>query len=285
MATNVLTPLVDANLAIEKLRVRTQIRQTHLAKSGRTDPETDWLLERLNTLEKDMDKRVAVHIKAHPAYPWFSQVKGVGKENISKVVAPLRIQPDSENPDKPYANHVSGFWSYAGYSVVHSCGACGSSLNGNSVCPQCESGEAVVGRSQRLVRGEKTTYNTQLRMMCWRLGGALLKAKGRFYGVYLQEKDLYTQRFLNRGFKIVPASQLPKDAKGKKREEQKYVSEGHIHNMAMRKMIKLFLACLFMVWREAEGLPTASPYVIEKLGHKGLIEPWSMVDKPTKRKA
>ena len=54
---------------------------------------------------------------------------------------------------------------------------------------------------------------------------------------------------------------------------------GHLDAMAVRKMIKLFLACLWLVWREAEGLPTRSPYAIEKKGHSTMISPWEMVDK------
>ncbi|GAJ19172.1 unnamed protein product [marine sediment metagenome] len=54
---------------------------------------------------------------------------------------------------------------------------------------------------------------------------------------------------------------------------------GHLDAMAVRKMIKLFLACLWLVWREAEGLPTRSPYAIEKQGHSSVISPWEMTDR------
>jgi hypothetical protein len=49
--------------------------------------------------------------------------------------------------------------------------------------------------------------------------------------------------------------------------------------MAVRKAIKLFLACLWLVWREAEGLPISKPYAIDKLGHNSYIVPWKMIDK------
>ncbi len=44
-------------------------------------------------------------------------------------------------------------------------------------------------------------------------------------------------------------------------------------------MVKLFLACLWLVWREAEGLPSRSPYAIEKKGHSTVISPWEMIDR------
>ena len=57
------------------------------------------------------------------------------------------------------------------------------------------------------------------------------------------------------------------------------IAEGHVHNQAMRKMVKLFLACLWLTWREAEGLPVAKPYAIDQLGHDSYIAPWDMVDR------
>jgi len=57
------------------------------------------------------------------------------------------------------------------------------------------------------------------------------------------------------------------------------ISEGHIHNMALRKMIKLFLVCLWVVWREEEGLSVTKPYAIDRLGHNSYIGPWEMVDR------
>ena len=43
--------LVDAALAIEKLRVAAEVRQTHLKNNGREDPETDTLFEKINNLK------------------------------------------------------------------------------------------------------------------------------------------------------------------------------------------------------------------------------------------
>ena len=47
----------------------------------------------------------------------------------------------------------------------------------------------------------------------------------------------------------------------------------HRHGAAMRKMIKHFLADWWFVHRTLEGLPTASLYVEEKLGHTGIVKP------------
>jgi len=43
-------------------------------------------------------------------------------------------------------------------------------------------------------------------------------------------------------------------------------SKGHRHNMAVRYMVKMFLADLWLAWRSLEGLPITEPYHVAKLG-------------------
>lgn len=249
-----LNSLVDATLAIEKLRVASEVRQSHLKLQGKVDPETDELHNRLVSLEEYVDGRIALLIKAHPAYPWFSQVKGIGLENVAKIIGLVRIESEykEDGSEMPFANTISALWSFAGYSVEN-------------------------GKAPKRKAGDTLSYNSQLRSMCWRVGGSLMKSKGKFYDYYLSQKERYALRFQNESIKVVPASQLPK-IDGKKQEGTGYISEGHLHNMALRKMIKLFLACLWLKWREGLGLSTTSPYAIDQLKHNHYIKPEEMMD-------
>lgn len=235
-----LNALVDATLVVEKLRVQSQVRLSHLKLNNVKCEDTKELYRRVNDLEKWIDKRIAGHLESHSAYPWFSRVKGIGKENIAKVVALVDIEK---------ASTISALWKFSGYAP-----------------------------GDKRVKGEKLCYNSQLRMLCWRVAGSLLKAKGKYYTKYLDFKDFYVKRCEAQRIKIVPAASLPK-VNGKKIETATIISEGHIHNMALRKMIKLFLANLWLVWREAEGLPTRNPYSQDYLGHSHIIDPWEMVDR------
>jgi len=259
-----LPTLVDATLAIEKLRVASEVRQSHFTRQNRTDPDTDELHRRLVDLETYVNDRVAELIKAHPAYPWFKRVKGIGRENIGKVVGLVDIEKDDT---------VSSLWKFAGFAPVD-------------------------GKAEKRRRGFKLHYNSQLRAMCWRLGGSLLKARGRFYEYYLSEKDKYYAKYEAGGVKIVPTPKgrfcpeckVEVEAKAakycptcgclltKKEEPAGVIFEGHVHNQALRKMIKLFLALLWDSWREAEGLPTRVPYPVEYRGHDHIIKPEDMVD-------
>lgn len=333
---NTLSMLVDAALAIEKLRVASEVRQSHLFLNGikqllaenkitdaeakqlqegwdeekrlppdlsiyLSDAETDGLHAELVKLEKTIDKRVAVNLKEHPAYGWFSRVKGVGDENIGKIVGPIDIRR---------ADTISALWKFAGMAP--------------------EGGHAM-----KRVKGEKLHYNSQLRSMCWRLATSLRKAGIRtkcphcgaitsattcskcgkstaggavvaishFATYYLAEKAKYEQRFARDGIKVLPTppggwmcSSCGKVWKKKvdigtccdsqqiikavKQEPAGIIWKGHLDNMALRKMIKLFLACLWLEWRQAEHLPIRDPYPVDKLGHTKVITSEEMADRP-----
>lgn len=242
--------LVKTQLAVEKLRVSTQVRNIHLRKQKRSDLTTQKIEAELVKLERLIDKIVAERIEDHPAYPWFSKVKGIGGENIAKIIGLVRVKPDAE---KKYAKNISSLWKFAGMHVV-------------------------AGKAPRREAGKKLEYSSQLRSMCWRLGSSLVRAKGKFYEYYLKEKEKYQARYVNRGFKIVPSNELPKDKKGRKYEPEGAISEGHLDNMARRKMIKIFLAMLFIVWRRELGLSDSSPYSAEHLGHSHIYKPKDFVE-------
>jgi len=291
-----LSRLEDSKRAVERETTRLKIRLSHLKLQNRTDEETTNILEKLIAVEDYIDERIADIIKQHPAYPWFSKVKGIGPENIAKCLGPLRIKPEQgyrknkagklELVDLPFARTISAVWSFSGYAVDND------------------------GKAMKPKEGEVLHYNKELRSLWWRLGSSILKASLRqkcskcgqligqsgvalhkckpakfttiatsaFGRYYLQQKDRLIAEHLNKGGRIVPATGLPKKD-GKKYEPEGVISEGHVHNRALRKMIKLFQACLFLVWREAEGLPPTKPYAIDKLGHNSMIEPWEMVDR------
>ena len=263
-----LSAMVDATIAIEKIRVGVEVRRTHLGKQGKTDPETNDLCNRMIELEDYVNGRIALFVEDHPAYHWFSLIRGVGKENIAKVIGLVDINK---------APTISSLWMFAGVAVED-------------------------GKAMKRVKGEALRYNSQLRSMCWRLGTSLRRATGKFYEYYIKEKEKYVGRFERQDIKVLPTPKGkwvclncgaswpnkrditpccgdPKIGKKVREEPPGVIWLGHLDAMALRKMIKLFLSCLWLVWREAEGLPIREPYTFEKQGHTSVISPWEMVDR------
>jgi hypothetical protein len=238
--------LVDFQLQFEKALTALKIRQTHLKRNGTNDPETEELLGQSVKFKKEFILRpVADILEKHPAYPWFSSIKGVGHENIAKVVSLIDIER---------APTISSLWKYAGYGMTN----------------------GIVDRPRK---GEKLCFNKTLKTMCYRLGVALLKAHGiskegtKFGAYYEKVYEEEKRKVEGAGKKIANMADIPEG------KEAEYVNSLHVHNKAFRKMIKLFLGCLYLYWRKAEGLAIRNPYAVEKMEHTTVIQPEEMADR------
>lgn len=224
---------------IQKLRVSAQVRITHLKKQKKKCELTEETLSRLLFFEDWLEKELKEIVKNHPAYYWFKEVKGIGEINIGKVLGYIDIHK---------ASKISKLWRYAGFSVNED------------------------GRTERAKKGEKLHFNKSLKSMCWRLAKSLIRAKGKYYDFYIEQKKRLKEREEKEGKRIVPSKELPKKD-GKHIENDEFFALGHIDMMAARKMTKLFLSHLWLVWREAEGLEITEPYVEAIKGHTNITKP------------
>jgi len=307
----------DTALNIEKARVAPQVRLAHLAKTGRTSPDTEEFLELVRKAEAFADKRLAILIVNHPTWPWASRILGIGKENYPKVVGLIekfgRYYDIGSPMIPPFVNRTpqhylkveadkvvekegiwvegierlatpSKLWKYEGFNV------------------DPETGEVPKRRT-----GQKLTFNMELRMALYRLGTSLLRAKGIWYyggkedgcsPGYEGYRDRIIKRMEEKGVKVIstptgrvcPNCNIEVVAKKTfycpqcgekltlKREPDGSLFRGHLHMMAMREGLKDFSICMWLVWREALGLPVTQPYKVVKLNHKP-IDPWKMVDR------
>ncbi len=147
--------------------------------------------------------------------------------------------------------------------------------------------ERVTGKAPARQAGWHYMFNMRLKTIAWLVSEQMVRQGDKFYrDIYDTAKIYYANRARKEGLKVVSSAVL----KNKKpADKPKYISEGHIHNRAKRKMVKIFLFHLWEAWREAEGLTTRPPYVIEKLGHKNFIswrklKPILIQDKENKAK-
>jgi len=104
------------------------------------------------------------------------------------------------------------------------------------------------------VKGEKINYNPKLKNLCWKIWNSFIK------------RDCF-------GRKLYISN------KGYCEKTHPDWSKGHIHNWAGRKTVKIFLACLWMKWREIENLPVTKPYVMDIMKHSDMIDPDKWLEK------
>jgi len=250
METNGFSTLANALYFIQKARVASQVRKTHLALRKETCSVTEEVLERTADVETWLNNKVKELVKSHPAYPWFKNVKGIGDLNIGKVVSLIDIEK---------ASLVSKLWRYAGMAP------------------------GPDGKAERQVSGQKLHYNKVLKSMCWRVAKSLIRAKGSYYEYYREQKTKILARLKREGYTVVPSLELPieKDPKtGRKKHVEKdgFFGLGHADGMAQRKMIKLFLSHLWLEWRTAEKLPISKPYAHAIQGHSDYRPPEDFIE-------
>ena len=108
--------------------------------------------------------------------------------------------------------------------------------------------ESRMPRYSHLEKGQRATWHPRLRRNLYVVGTSLMRASGFYYEFYIQVKSALALKH--------------PDWKGRS------------HAVAFWKMVKLFLAHLYEVWAQAEGIQTRGAYPMEILGHVKIEVPW-----------
>jgi len=303
----------DTALNIEKARVAPEVRMAHLARTGRTSPDTEEFLKLVSSAEHFADSCLEALIINHPTWPWASRILGVGKENYPKVVGLIESFGrhydcgDSEIPsyvqrppefylkdEKGNVKEKEGVW-VEGIERLATISKLWKYM-GRDVDPD--------GNVPRRRAGHKLSFNADLRMADYRLMTSLLRAKGIWYhgstepGYSLGYEGLRKRIVERRALEVIPTPKQRTCVYCKievvekktlycpqcgekltlKEEPPGFIFQGHLHLKAIREMSKDFSLCMWIVWREALGLPVTQPYKVAKLNHQP-IDPWKMVDR------
>lgn len=101
-------------------------------------------------------------------------------------------------------------------------------------------------------------FNRQLKSVCWQIVDQFIKQQTPIYvDLYYEEKrrlrKLHPERVKVNG--------------------RTMFNDGHIDNRARRKIAKVFLQHLWLVWRSYEGLEISKPWVQEHGGHTNIVPP------------
>ncbi len=239
----------------------------------------------VNTLmgdqEKILMKAAKAEIKDHPLWStWLIGVLGIGECFGGGIISRIDIKK---------CNTVSQLWKYAGQAVVMEswkCHACKHSIPHNDSllkrgvqavvkCPKCSNAMAAIGHADRRVRGEKLTYNPELKKLCWKISGSFLKVSAKKSGY----RQLYDKFRAEIDGKIASQGGFCHKTHYGDSAKKKVIPCFDAHKLAMarRKTVKVFLAHVYQVWRELEGLPTENPWIFwDGSGHDNYMEPFKV---------
>lgn len=183
-------------------------------------------------------------LKGIPVYDhYLDHVKGIGPAVAAILVRYFDIHK---------APYPSSFWAYAGLDVVRE-------------NPKEPGGEIVTrGRSKYKEHLVPKTYTDRSGKEVETVGisfNPFLKTKllGVLGGSFLKCKSPYAEIYYNYRHRL---EQHPKYG-----QDNKEANKARRHAMALRYMVKIFLADFHTAWREIEGLPYIPTYEEAKLGH------------------
>ena len=228
-----LRELVEAYYDIQDVRMQTSNRVQNRASKEILEPKTaneisDLLAATLKPLESNLQTRIMKEVKNHVAWEGFlSKVYGIGPCLAGGIISWIG--------DVKRFETVSKLWRYFGLAVIN-------------------------GKSERLKAGEKIHYNPKCKILAWKVGQSFVKVGKAYRGLYDNKVAFYKAKGGCGG-------EHEREGEEGKRVKKPCVETGHIHNMAIRAVVKIFLQHVWCSWREIEGLPVTEPYPIAKLGH------------------
>jgi hypothetical protein len=233
---NQLKILIDAREQMRKFVNSSNNRI--LAMKRRTDgmdeSTKEWLGVELESANKELGK-LDRRITKHLKSMSMPIIKSaLGIKGIGPITVAYLISYIDINK----AEHASSLWAYVGYDKPS---------------------------HERYTKNVAGGGNKTLRTVLYTTADSMIKTRSVYREVYDREKER-----LSASEKLV----MSRNTEGKLNEIMwKDTKLCHRHGAAIRKMMKHFLADLWFVWRELEGLSTRPLYVEEILGHTGIIRP------------
>jgi hypothetical protein len=188
-------------------------------------------------------------IEQHPAWPWLSNIRGIGHLLAARLLSRL---------DVTRAETPSAFWAYCGLGtipgVAYRCAQCSlevayplgyetpethRTLGGRQGCPgefeAAADKQSTRVAPRRTTLGGRASYDAQARISCYLIGVSLLRCRSEYRSFYDSARAK---------FAVARPGWTPK----------------RCHLSALRKMEKTFLRDLWLAWRTAVNLTVVPPY-------------------------
>lgn len=196
--------------------------------------------------ERESLKLVETAVRAHPAWPWLKDVRGIGPSLAGRLLARLDIGR---------ATSPASFWAYCGLATVAArewtCTRCRTTVRrpahrppsgGAPRCPRRGCGGTLheMDPTARIAQpwrgaGGAPAFDRAAKQACYLIGVSFTRQGGRYKEYY---KEVRAQ--LEAAHPDWPKA-------------RRYLT-------ALRRTEKRFLADLWCAWREAEGLPIPGPH-------------------------
>lgn len=239
--------IVSMYYSMQEERIRQYARAKKETERGpEAHPETLILMARSAELfENEAKKALDKFSKSHPAGRWMREIDGIGPVTSAGLLAFVDIN---------ICCTAGKLWAFAGLEP-----------------------------GSKPKKGQKLTYNPQLKKLCYIIGEGFIKVSGKdsaFYGRIYKERKLYEQGkntagdYRTQAEEILDTRNIGEDTEAIKHLRKGMLTPAHIHARARRYAVKMFLSHLQQVWYEWEFRePAPKPFAIAHLGHVDIIKP------------
>lgn len=263
--------LADAYEQAQRMRLAMEGRQRAARQGSDQSPNLADLagdiIDRMQQIEAMLTKEMKEALEAHPSWPWLQEVTGIGPVLAAKIVSMV---------DFERATTISKLWRFAGLAVID-------------------------GRAERRERGKVNRFNARLKTTMYLVGTSFLRSQSPYTALYYQARQAYWEAKQIRPLSELCPAELAEFQRKQKEsafadpeEERKawyelialgqrrYLernggaaqdalpwTDQHVHLASLRRMVKIFLAHLWLYTRKRMGLPVGPPYCVEKMGHHG----------------
>lgn len=239
--------LVSMYYSMQEERIRQYSRANKETEKGLgAHPETLILMARSAELfENEAKKALDKFSTSHPVGRWMRSIDGIGPVTSAGLLAFVDIN---------ICNTAGKLWAFAGLEP-----------------------------GSKPKKGQKLTYNPQLKKLCYIIGEGFIKVSGKetaLYGHIYKERKLYEQGkneagdYRTQAESILDTRNIGEDTEAIKHLRAGKLTPAHIHARARRYAVKMFLSHLQQVWYEWEfGEPAPKPFAIAHLGHVDIIKP------------
>lgn len=193
-------------------------------------------LDQCEVVERDVEKELVRWMMDHPLRRWIEAERGIGLPAVARLLAltgPITpVETDESGRVLAGFPNVAKLWAYCGYAVD------------------------TDGHAPRRRRGKRLGFNPMARVLCYRIGDAIVKTSntrilkdgtelqaGKYRAIYDTKKAEYQARE-PRGESQCRFGQWHKNDSGKTIA----CGAAHVDNAARRYAIKAFLRDLWVEW-------------------------------------
>lgn len=175
-------------------------------------------MEPLVEREAFCEKQMVRILKDLPIYQWVLDTPGLGALSAARILGETGDMMNYSTPAK--------IWKRMGLAV----------MNGNR--------QGRPGQNASADEWIEHGYSPHRRSIMWVIGDCLVKAKGPYREYYLECKAQEIERAEASGLTVAPAAKIPA------KDKDAYMSQGHVHNRAKRKMEKRLLRNFWRACRD-----------------------------------